>query len=91
LSKTRESDAPEDFEPALDAFALKAKPPATATPAVAPIPMTTVLRFTALCFTESLLPVHGGPYGGRSGWSGAFGPFFAPVAAPVCPVLANVN
>jgi hypothetical protein len=46
---SEEDDDDDDFE--LLAFALSAMPPTAATPAVAPMPMTTVLRFTALCFT----------------------------------------
>lgn len=44
-------EPPDDAPVPLDACAVSAMPPAAATPAVAPIPMTTLLRLTALCFT----------------------------------------
>ncbi|GDY87486.1 hypothetical protein SAVCW2_66850 [Streptomyces avermitilis] len=53
MSKTNASEESEDLEPDVpDACALKANPPAATTPAAAPTPMTTVLRFIALCFID---------------------------------------
>ncbi|WP_370259566.1 hypothetical protein [Streptomyces sp. V4I8] len=58
MSKTRASEE-EDFEVLVssDACAVRAMPPTAAAPAVAPIPMTTLLRLTALCFTSGSLGV----------------------------------